>query len=113
MTTIEPTSDYIFEVKDASNDEMYYTCGIYFTLEKAIEAAIDDEPHIECEYDHAIIKIEKRIVNQWNWACTGKTVATIEWVRDIEWEWGKPMISYFDKNMKTEQIIKTLQKYTD
>jgi len=72
----------IFEMVDATNDEAYYTMGLFATLEEAIKYATDSrhgEPLTEINDDLVVFEIKERLTGFTGWSVTGKLRATVTW----------------------------------
>jgi len=72
----------IFEMVDASNDEAYYTMGLFATLAEAIKYATDSrrgEPLTEISDDLVIFEIKERLIGFTGYSVTGKLRATVTW----------------------------------
>lgn len=72
----------VFEVVDSSNEETYWTLGIWPTLQDALSALDVENPEdVGCneadEYDeHRTIEVRERKIG---WGGSGKRVAKVEW----------------------------------
>ena len=67
---------------DATNDEAYYTMGLFATLEEAIKYATDSrhgEPLTEIDDDLVVFEIKERLTGFTGWSVTGKLRATVTW----------------------------------
>lgn len=73
--------DYIYEVVDATDDETYYTIGIYSTLDLALAELDQPEPpqthHCHGDWGIADFEVRRRPVDKWSEH--GRTVATVTW----------------------------------
>lgn len=75
-------SGSVFEVVDSSNEETYWTLGIWPTLQEALSALDVENPEdVGCneadEYDeHRTIEVRERKIG---WGGSGKRVAKVEW----------------------------------
>lgn len=60
--TQSPVSSYIYEIKDVTNDEMFYSLGIYTTLGEAVEwlTSFKDNPPSDGAEEYCIIEIHRR-----------------------------------------------------
>lgn len=73
----------VFEAVDSTNEETYWTLGVWFTLEDALAAFADcqDPGDFGCQ-DHAehddlcVVKIRER---PFGWGGSGKPRATLRW----------------------------------
>ena len=83
----------LYEVVDATDDEMYFTQGIFLSLEdatKAIESESDLANLTESDLDeYCKLEIRERKIG---WSGHGKVVYTREWVSEYneekdEYEW--------------------------
>ena len=73
----------IFEVVDNSDDERYYTLGIFLTEQEAMSLLDGDEPpHNEDDPDAVTIEVRSRPVGFYPHAFT--PVASRTWVREYE-----------------------------
>ena len=72
----------LYELVNATDDERYFTLGIWLTLEDAV-AAVGDDPTklMDCDDDSAVVEIRERAVG---WSGTGQVVFTRKWVRDFD-----------------------------
>ena len=83
----------VFEVVDSSNEETYWTLGIWPTLQKALAALDVENPEdVGCseadEYDeHRTIEVRERKIG---WGGSGKRVAKVEWKAT----WDEPADEY-------------------
>lgn len=81
-TGLAATHGSVFEVVDSSNEETYWTLGIWRTLQEALAALDVENPEdVGCneaeEYDeHRTIEVRERKIG---WGGTGKRVAKVEW----------------------------------
>lgn len=82
----------IYEIIDSSSDEMYYTIGLFLSLDEAIKI-IEEEGVGLCdetlEDDGVTIKINEREIGKINWSGTGKRVYECYWTQNYEtdeWE---------------------------
>lgn len=72
----------VFEAADATNEEQYWTLGIWITLQEALTALrVDDPTDVGChdadEWDeYRLIEIRERKIG---WCGSGKVVAKMEW----------------------------------
>ena len=61
-------TEYVYEVIDASNDEMYFPLGIFLTLKDALDDIKSHGKEAVTEYgrngdiDHEILKIKQRAI---------------------------------------------------
>ena len=72
----------IFEMVDATNEEAYYTMGLFVTLEEALKYATDErhgEPLTEIDDDLVIFEIKERQMGFTGYSVTGKLRATVTW----------------------------------
>ena len=84
-TELPATPCSIFELVDATDDETYYTLGLYFTLQDAIDDACHgDSPPIDCYDDVATLEILERKIGYSGHSNNGKKVAEVVWTRDFE-----------------------------
>lgn len=78
---------FIYEVVDITDEEIYYPIGVFLTAQEAIEAIKwNPAPWHLCEMaseGFARIAIKQRKLGL-DPMQTGKTVATFEWVEDYE-----------------------------
>lgn len=98
---LTPTSDpalasasgSVFEAVDSSNEETYWTLGIWLTLQEALAAlSVDNPEDVGCneadEYDeHRTIEVRERKIG---WCGSGKRVAKVEWIAT----WDEPADEY-------------------
>lgn len=98
------TPAYIYEVVDASDEETYYTLGVYASLEAAIAAASCDPtewggPGWTESDESATINIKRREMGAWD-PCGGVVVWSQSWscadydeaADDYPWVAGEPKI---------------------
>jgi hypothetical protein len=74
----------IFELVDTTDEETYYTMGLFETAEEAIRLASREgscPPCNEIGEDYVTMEIRKRRVGKIRWSETGQVVATVRWVR--------------------------------
>lgn len=85
-----PISIAIYEIVDVTDDERYFTCGLFPTLSSAIDALSD--PHIgdEDHEDYAAFEIRKR---DWGYGSLGTCVFKRKWkqvyndeIDECDWE---------------------------
>ncbi len=75
----------VFEVVDVTSEEVYWTLGVWLTLETAMATLdVSDPEEISCndadEYDgYRMIEVRERKIG---WGGVGKRIARIEWKRD-------------------------------
>ena len=83
----------VYEVVDATDDERYYTQGVFLSLAEAIkeiETGVDPANLPDSEVDEYFkIEIRERKIG---WSSDGKTVYTREWTSEYnedldEYEW--------------------------
>jgi hypothetical protein len=80
--TLAVPSGSVFEVVDSSNEETYWTLGIWLSLQEALAALDVENPEdVGCneadEYDeHRTIEVRER---KFGWGGSGKPVAQVEW----------------------------------
>ena len=89
----------VFELVDCTDEETYYTMGIFLTLQDALDQVKDcDQPPTDAAEDFARLEVRERKIGKLNWSGTGEKVAEVTWVHDYiesrdEWVWHKPSIS--------------------
>lgn len=75
----------IFELVDVTDEETYYTMGLFETAEEAIRQASTSEnntpPCNEIGEDYVTMEVRKRTIGKLQWSETGEVVATVRWVR--------------------------------
>ena len=72
----------LFEMVDATNEEAYYTMGLFATLDEAIRCATQEQygmPLTEIEDDLVIFEIKERRTGFTGYSVTGKLRATVTW----------------------------------
>jgi hypothetical protein len=71
----------IYEIVDATDDETYYTIGVYSTLELALTVLDQLEPpqtnHCHDNWGVAEFEVRRRPVDKWSEH--GKTAASVTW----------------------------------
>ena len=76
----------IYEIIDSTLDEMYYTIGLFLSLDEAIkkveESGISMFGNV-CE-DYAICHIKEREIGELSWSDVGKDVYECEWKCNYE-----------------------------
>jgi len=83
--------EYVYEILDRTNEDMFFSCGIFSTLEKAEEflrshdgsgddhgGGIGEYADDLCKYD-----VNRREIDKPAWSENGDTVA--QYTRDWEW----------------------------
>jgi hypothetical protein len=91
--TLAAPSGSVFEVVDSSNEETYWTLGIWPTLQEALAALDVENPEdVGCneadEYDeHRTIEVRERKIG---WGGSGRRVAKVEWKAT----WDEPADEY-------------------
>ena len=102
---------FIFELVDASNEEAYYTIGVFLSLEDAIKGvASESEPWTLAQEgaewgDSAKLEIRKREVGKLAWSETGEVVWSKTWVcqyDDEEPTWMANPCNFKDASSKEE-----------
>ena len=94
----------IFELVDVTNDETYYTLGLYLTSDEAItDATSGDDPPTECE-DYARLEVRERTLGFTGYGNDGQRVAEIVWSEYLdeeedEWKWHKPVVNRSNKQL--------------
>jgi hypothetical protein len=84
-TELPATPCSIFELVDATNDETYYTLGLYLTLQDAVDdACVGDSPPTDCYEDFATLEVRERKLGYSGHSNNGKKVAVVVWTRDFE-----------------------------
>ena len=78
----------VYEIIDRSNEEMYFTIGLFATLEAAIAEVEKQGVSIidELGDDEASVEIAEREIGKAEWSGTGKVVWSRRWVRDWDEE---------------------------
>ena len=75
----------IFELVDVTDEETYFTMGLFQSAEEAIRQATMPEggtpPCNEIGEDYVAMEVRKRKVGKLRWSETGDIVATVRWVR--------------------------------
>lgn len=85
----------VFEIVDATNDEQYYTVGIWLTLEAAlaaIEKCGDNPPGENLDDEKITMEIRERKIGVLDWSECGSAVAEVFWIKthresDDSYEW--------------------------
>lgn len=76
---MNPTPKYIYEAQNTTDDQTYYTVGVYSSLKRAIEDALLEKPD-ECENESLFeISIFKRELDKPD--CYNRKVALIKFER--------------------------------
>ena len=75
----------IFELIDYTDTNIYYTVGLYLTLESAIDAATKERSPMgdDLQVDHTL-KVYEREIGKTEWADMGIHRATVEWVHSYD-----------------------------
>jgi hypothetical protein len=73
----------IFELVDTTNEETYFTMGLFQTLEDALAIANNGTcpPPMEIEDDLVLLEIRERPIGKIGWSELGEVRAKIRWVR--------------------------------
>ncbi len=96
-----PVPCSVFEVVDVTNEETYYTMGIWRTFEAAMHALDgcgDDAPGEDFDEDSRVIEVREREIGALDWSGVGRVVATVQWVKNCDYE---------DPNYNQWQRVKT------
>lgn len=91
---LAPASGAVFEAVDATNEEQYYTMGIWPSLEGAVAALRERGTNAPGEHgdDCCVVEIRQRKVGILDWSETGKMVWKFVWEKkydggDDTYEW--------------------------
>lgn len=72
---------HVYEVVDSTDDEMYFTIGIYSTLELALAALDQPNPpetfHCHGDWGYAEFEVRRRPLNAYSEH--GRTAASVTW----------------------------------
>lgn len=82
-----PAHGSVFEVVDSSNEEQYYTIGIWPTLAgalAALDACGDTPPGEDLDEDCRSVEVRERRLGVMDWSGLGSIVAKISWVKSAE-----------------------------
>lgn len=84
----------IYELLDTSDDEMYCTCGVFETLDEALDHALNRDEPLGVDPDYVWLEIRERQIGLCEWSNTGLEVAIVKWERFFDeetdkWEWQK------------------------
>jgi hypothetical protein len=73
----------IFELVDTTNEETYFTMGLFSTLSEALAIASQGTrpPPMEIEDDLVLLEIRERPIGKIGWSELGEVRAKIRWVR--------------------------------
>lgn len=78
-------SESVFEVVDTTDEDMYFTMGVFLTLNAATKALNECTPkNMPSDYDHddfCRIEIRER---RFGWSGIGKTVQVREWKQTVK-----------------------------
>lgn len=86
--TDETRPDYIYELIDSTDDEMYFTIGLFESQEDAVnEGRAGDYPPVDSPVEVVNLEVRKRVIGKAAWGYTGKVVAEIDWQEDEDGEW--------------------------
>jgi len=94
MKKYAPLTGSVFEIVDNTNDEQYWTLGIFPTIGDAMAAlddcSPDDMPEDHYEYE-GFCRVEIR-ERKYGWGGTGKSILTREWTSEYneaadDYEW--------------------------
>lgn len=72
----------VYEICDCSNEEMYFTVGVFPTLETAVAAIEKDGPDLCFENGEDLIRlvVRERVMEKTCWSHPGKAVYEREWI---------------------------------
>jgi hypothetical protein len=70
---------FVFELVDATDNELFYSLGIYHHFEEALkDASSGDSPCTDCE-DYAVLEIRKRPIGFSGFGKEGEAVTFVVW----------------------------------
>ncbi len=82
--------DKLYEIIDSSDEEMYYTIGLFLSLDEAIDKVRDVGVGMFDNLDEvAVCHIKEREIGKINWSGVGKNVYECQWVQNFDtdrWE---------------------------
>jgi hypothetical protein len=78
----------IFELVDTTNEETYFTMGLFQTLEDALAIANNgtSPPPMEIEDDLVLLEVRERPIGKIGWSELGEVRAKVRWVRKFSEE---------------------------
>lgn len=75
----------IYEIVDSSDEEMYFTIGLFLSLDEAINEVEKAGADLCDNLDEvAIVRIQERDVGRAEWSSVGKTVYERQWTQNYE-----------------------------
>lgn len=77
--------DKVYELIDESDDESYYTMGLFASLAEAIEAA-DPDAVEDRDMDFITLAVRERTLGYGGWSRRGKCVWRAIWERDYDFD---------------------------
>lgn len=100
----------IFELVDATDDETYYTLGMYLDLNEAIDNAVTgDTPPTDSE-EYVLLEIRERPLGFSGCGRDGKLAATVEWKQVLDeekddWVWRRSILSNTEHSQEGRQKL--------
>lgn len=82
-----PGNGSVFEVVDSTNEEQYFTIGIWPTLKAAIDALDEcgnDPPGEDLDEDLRTVEIRERPLGVMDWSGIGRVVAKVGWAKSYD-----------------------------
>ena len=96
---------YIYEVTDVTDEEVYFSLGVFRSFLEATNAVKGDEPpETPADHeDHAAFNIRRRRLGKFQPFSQGRRVATVKWLLEYSEEkddflWRTPTVTLNDNN---------------